>query len=92
MLFYPWKINKKFVISNRAYDSILIMFISTILYVIGFILWLVGMSGITYMIWQMITIGITDTLVSICGITVFALIISLVSCVVSIIALIKTYR
>lgn len=118
-LFWPWKINKKFTINNRVYDGILIMFVSGVLYVIGFLLWLVGMLEVINVIRQVVTIGITENLVSIWGIAFFLLlfgsvftlagrefeketdsnriyaysasIIALISCVVSIITLVKTF-
>lgn len=115
-LFWPFKISKKFTINNQIYDSILVMVVSMILEVIGFLLWL---FGIVFEIYQIFTIGITVNLVRVCCITIFSLlfgsafllagrefeketdsnkiyaysasILAMISCVVSIIALIKIY-
>lgn len=119
VLLWPWKINKRFVINNRVYDSILVMFVSGTLEVVGSLLWLMGMLEIVCLIHQMLVIGIIDYMVNICCISIFSLlfgcafilagrefeketddnriyaysacIIALISCVVSIIALIKMY-
>ena len=43
---WPWKINKRFNVSNRIYDSIPVMFVSFVLRLTGGIMWLVGMVGL----------------------------------------------
>lgn len=73
VLLCPFKISKKFTINNQAYDSVLVMVVSGILEVIGFILWLVGMSGFMFGIWQIFIIGITYNLIIVCCITIFSL-------------------
>ena len=42
----PWKINKRFNVSNRIYDSIPVMFVSFVLRLAGGIMWFVGMVGL----------------------------------------------
>lgn len=73
VLFWPWKINKKFVINNRVYESVLVMFVSNILDVIGFFLWMIGILELLCVIYQILTIGITVKLLGVCGIIFFSL-------------------
>ena len=42
ILFWPWKISKKFHINNQVYDGILVFFVSFILEVSGGIIWCGG--------------------------------------------------
>lgn len=42
----PWKINKRFNVSNRIYDSIPVMFVSFVLRLAGGIMWFVGMISL----------------------------------------------
>lgn len=117
VLFWPWKINRRFNINNRIYDSILVLFVSGALQVVGVLIWLFGILAIIYEICQMIKVGISNVLVttfSVGILSVFlgstfvlasrefskevdsnkiyaysACVIALISCVVSIIALLK---
>lgn len=48
LLFFPWKINKRFTINNQIYDSILVLFVSLVLGLVGAIVWLIGICMIGY--------------------------------------------
>lgn len=48
VLFFPWKINKRFNINNQIYDSILVLFVSFVLVLIGTSIWLLGAGIIAY--------------------------------------------
>lgn len=48
VLFFPWKINKRFTINNQIYDSILVLIVSFILVFSGAIIWLIGICIIGY--------------------------------------------
>lgn len=50
VVFWPWKINKKFHVGNGIYDSLLVLFIALVLYFSGFIMWLAGIINILYTI------------------------------------------
>ena len=50
VVFWPWKINKKFHVGNGIYDSLLVLFVALVLYFCGFIMWLVGIIIILYAI------------------------------------------
>lgn len=65
ILFWPWKINKKFNVSNRIYDSILVLFVSGVLRFIGGCMWLFGMAAIIYEIYHLVTSQIIDELFSV---------------------------
>lgn len=49
---WPWKINKRFSISNRIYDSIPVLFVSGILRLVGGSMWLIGLVGIASEIYR----------------------------------------
>lgn len=61
VLFFPWKINKKFSISDRIYDNILTLTVSIILHGIGGILWIIGLCTFGYNVYEVIINGITFT-------------------------------
>lgn len=116
-LFWPWKISKKFSVSNRIYDSILVLIISSTFVIVGTVIWIIGIIGQVYLIYRMIKLGITGELLIISAIMLYVLlggsilvlagnefekekdsnkiyaysasIIALISCIVSIIALLK---
>lgn len=46
VLGFPWKINKHFKMNNKVYDSVLVLFVSFILQIIGSVIWLVGAFAI----------------------------------------------
>lgn len=48
VFFFPWKINKRFTINDKIYDSVLVLFVSLILSLIGFVIWLMGFGTIAY--------------------------------------------
>lgn len=62
VLFCPWIINKRFAIRDRVYDDVLVLFVSGLLNIIGFGLWLVGMLVIIFKIYETVTIGIVDNI------------------------------
>lgn len=51
---WPWKINKRFNVSNRIYDSIPVMFVSFVLRLTGGIMWFVGMVGLVTAVYNLI--------------------------------------
>lgn len=50
VIFWPWKVNKRFSINNQIYDSILVLFVTLMLGLFGVILWLLGLLAIVYAI------------------------------------------
>lgn len=48
VLFFPWKINKRFTINNQIYDSILVFAISLVLVLIGMVVWIIELCVIVY--------------------------------------------
>lgn len=73
VFFWPWKINKRFRINNGIYDSLLILFVSGVLYVFGFLIWLFSMVEIILEFEQMINEGISSVSIT----TIFILILML---------------
>lgn len=52
--FFPWKICKKYTIKNTIYDSVLVLFVSLILTMIGGIMWLLGLIGTGWQAYQLL--------------------------------------
>ena len=48
VLFLPWKISKKFNINEKIYDSILVLFVSAVLGLVGLVIWLAGIIALGY--------------------------------------------
>lgn len=71
VLFWPWKINKAFSVSNRIYDSILVLFVSGAMQFIGGIMWLAGTCTVVFEIYKLITSGLTEEMINISPIMVF---------------------
>ena len=46
VFFWPWKISKRFSVSNKIYDSIPVRFVSGVLRFVGGFLWLAGLVGL----------------------------------------------
>ena len=46
VIFWPWKLHKRFSVNNQIYDSILVLFVSLMLGLVGAILWLLGLFAI----------------------------------------------
>lgn len=112
---WPWKINKRFSINNRIYDSILVLFVSGVLRFVGGLMWLIGLVGFGFQIYSLVMRRVTNDFLGIIAISFVlmamgsmfilaggefeketdsnkiyaysASIIALVSCIVSIIAL-----
>lgn len=117
VVLWPWKINKRFCINNRIYDSLLILFVSGVLYFVGFLIWLFSIVEIILEIGKMIKEGLSSVSITATSILILMLflgstfilagrefnketdsnkiyafsacIIALISCGISIIALIK---
>lgn len=117
VFFWPWKINKRFSVSNKIYDSIPVMFVSGALRLVGGFLWLAGLVGLGAEVYSLlisesinnylVTCSISLVLLSLGSIFILAgeafeketdsnkiyaysaSIIALVSCIVSIIALLR---
>ena len=116
VFFWPWKISKRFSVSNKIYDSIPVMFVSGVLRFVGGFLWLAGLVGLGAEVYTLliskiisnylVTGSISLVLLSLGSIFILAggafeketdsnkiyaysaSIIALVSCIVSIIALV----
>ena len=71
---WPWKINKRFNVSNRIYDSIPVMFVSFVLRLTGGIMWLVGMVGLVTAVYYLIVYRVFKDIV---GVGPFSLVILL---------------
>ena len=112
---WPWKINKRFSINNRIYDSIPVLFVSGVLRFVGGLMWLIGLVGFGFQIYSLVMRRVTNDFLGIIAISFVLLamgsmfilaggefeketdsnkiyaysasIIALVSCIVSIIAL-----
>lgn len=62
ILLFPWKIHKRFDVNNQIYDSVLVFFVSGVLYIIGTFMWVLGIYTIISEIIEMIKVEITNTL------------------------------
>ena len=74
----PWKINKRFNVSNRIYDSIPVMFVSFVLRLTGGIMWLVGMVGLVTAVYNLIVYRVFKDIV---GVGPFSLVILLLGAI-----------
>ena len=45
---FPWITNKRFVLSDKIYDSVLVLVVSAIMQFLGTVAWLIGIGGIVY--------------------------------------------
>lgn len=63
VLFWPWRISKIFNISNRLYDSVLVLFVSGIMQIIGGFMWSFGIFLVAYVIYQTVTSGVMGDIV-----------------------------
>jgi len=73
VLFWPWKINKKFSINNRLHDSILVLFVSGVLRYVGGIMWLSAIWKIAYGVWRVVKMGAIAEIIKDSPIIVFLL-------------------
>lgn len=115
VFFWPWKISKRFSVSNKIYDSIPVMFVSGVLRFVGGFLWLAGLVGLGAEVYSLLIGKIISNYLVTCSISLVLLplgsifilaggafeketdsnkiyaysasIIALVSCIVSILAL-----
>ena len=62
IMFFPWKINKRFGINNRIYDSLLVLFVVGMLYLVGFLLWFFSVLAMIVEFGLMIKDGISSAL------------------------------
>ena len=51
---WPWKMNKRFSVSERIYDTIPVMFVAFVLRLAGGIMWFVGMVSLVLTIYNLI--------------------------------------
>ena len=61
--FWPWKINKRFSVSDRIYDSIPVMFVSVVLRLAGGIMWFVGMVSLVTTIYNLIAYRVLNDII-----------------------------
>lgn len=73
VFFWPWTINKKFCVNNRFYDSILVLFVSGALQIIGGLMWLFGIVAIIYELCLLATVGFAEEMVNNCFVVMFSL-------------------
>ena len=59
---WPWKINKRFSVSNRIYDSIPVLFVSGVLRFVGGLMWLIGLVGFGALVIRRVTNDILNTI------------------------------
>lgn len=64
VLFWPWRINKRFRLNNRICDSILLLFVSGALQLVGFFVWVFGITTFICEICQVIATGVADVFVT----------------------------
>lgn len=116
VLFWPWRISKKFNVSDKVYDSILVLVVWGVLKLIGGLMWLVGVITLICVIWRIATAELVKEFITTIPIAIISLllgsvftlagdafsketdsnkiyaysasIIALISCIVSVIALI----
>lgn len=63
LLFFPFVINKKFKVNKNIYESLLVIFISTALMIIGAIVW--GISVIAFFLWLFKIHGLCKKIIAI---------------------------
>lgn len=54
VMFFPWRINKKFSVRKRIYDSVLVISVSAILKFSGLLMWLAGILSLGKVIIELI--------------------------------------
>ena len=74
IFFWPWKINKRFGINKRLYDSLLVLFVAGVLHLVGFLLWSFGILAIIYEIYKIVKNGISSAAVTAFSIELFMLV------------------
>lgn len=52
VFFFPWVINKRFRLNKHLYDGVLVFFVSAIMQLIGTVVWVVGIVGAVYALYQ----------------------------------------
>lgn len=71
VVLWPWKINKRFSINKRLYDSLLVLFVTVVLQVVGFLLWSFGVLAIIVEICQILKDGISSAAITTFSIALF---------------------
>lgn len=74
VVLWPWKINKRFSINKRLYDSLLVLFVTGVLQLVGFLLWFFGGLASIVEICQMVKGGITSAAITTFSIVLFMLV------------------
>lgn len=74
IIFWPWKINKRFGINKRLYDSLLVLFVAGVLHLVGFLLWLVGVLAIIFDICEIVKNGLSSAAVTTFPVVLFMLV------------------
>lgn len=62
VMFFPWIIHKRFRVNKQIYDSILVLFVSGVLKIIGSLAWLSGIILVIVQIYQIIGANIVSTI------------------------------
>ena len=73
VLCFPWKINKRFTINNQIYDSILVLFVSLVLRLVGAMVWFIGICVIGYDVVLLCQGTVGDAFVGILGVGILSM-------------------
>lgn len=63
VVIWPWKVRKQAAVNSEVYDSILVMFTSGALHIIGAVMWFFGIIASIFEMYKIITIGISSVFV-----------------------------
>lgn len=74
VVIWPWKINKRFSINKRLYDNLLVLFVTGVLQIVGFLLWFFGGLASVVEICQMVKGGISSAAITTFSIVLFMLV------------------
>lgn len=75
VIFMPWHINKKYKVSNRIYDGVLVLFVSGIMQLIGGGMWIIGILNLgCKIIYPLIKVKFAREMLDIAGITILLLV------------------
>lgn len=62
---WPWKVNKRFSVSDRIYDSIPVMFVCFVLRLAGGIMWFVGMVSLVTAVYNLVVHRVFNDIIGI---------------------------
>lgn len=62
---WPWKVNKRFSVSDRIYDSIPVMLVSFVLRLAGGIMWFVGMVSLVTAVYNLVVHRVFNDIIGI---------------------------